>query len=317
MRPRLILCAVLAFAARGDAQSTCHSLNDTPTFLDTVSTGTAWFAIQFDAPLDSTIQRVELFTGEVTALHQLDLWSHNPATGEPAGLLGGGPFAIVPTNAWQGADLTQGVALSGGQTYWLVWRASFGAQASLDQPGAQNGPLWTISVDSGASWFVPVQSLDRQWKFRLIGSCPPPPTSYCTAGTTTNGCAAMLASSGAPSASAASGFVVTANDVEGQKQGLFFYSLNGPQAAAWGSGSSFLCVKSPTQRMGVLSSGGTAGACDGSLAIDWNSFRAAHPGALGAPFSGGETLWMQAWFRDPPASKSTNLSNALTFTLAP
>jgi hypothetical protein len=317
MTPRLLLLAVLAFAARGEAQSICHSLNDTPTHLDTVSTGTAWFAIQFDSPLDSTIQRIELFTGEVSAAHQLDLWSHAPSTGQPAALLGSGPFAIAPTNAWQGADLAQGVALSGGQTYWIVWRASFGAQASLDLPGAQNGPLWTISLDSGASWFAPVQSPDRQWKFRLIGSCPPPPSSYCTAGTTTSGCNATLSWSGAPSASAPSGFAVDALDVEGQKLGLFFYSLSGAQAVAWGSGSSFLCVKTPTQRASVLSSGGTAGACNGSISIDWNSFRAANPGALGAPFGGGETLWMQAWFRDPPASKSTNLSNALTFTLAP
>ena len=40
----------------------------------------------------------------------------------------------------------------------------------------------------------------------------------------------------------------TAQGVEGQKQGLLFYGLQGGQAQPWGSGTSFLCVKSPTQR---------------------------------------------------------------------
>jgi hypothetical protein len=73
----------------------------------------------------------------------------------------------------------------------------------------------------------------------------------------------------------------------------------------------------PTQRTAAQLSGGTAGACDGALSIDWNAYLAANPGALGAPFVGGETVWSQAWFRDPPASKTTNLSDGLRFTVCP
>jgi hypothetical protein len=311
------LLAPLALVAAAQAQSLCHSLNDTSTFLNTVSLGNAWFAIQLVAPQTSAISRIEVFTGETTSAQQLDLWSHDAATGKPAALLGSAPFSITPTNTWQGANFAAPVALSGGATYWLVWRAQLGTQASLDLPGAQLGPVWTISTDAGASWFSPVQSVDRQWKYRLLGACPAPPAAYCTAGTTSSGCNASISASGTPSASAASGFTLAASGVEGQRQGLFFYSLSGSEALPWGAGSSWLCVKAPTQRCTPLNSGGASGACDGVLALDWNSFRTNTPGLLGAPYSGGQQLWAQAWFRDPPSPKSTSLSNALALTLLP
>jgi hypothetical protein len=83
------------------------------------------------------------------------------------------------------------------------------------------------------------------------------------------------------------------------------------------SSTSYLCVKAPTQRLGTQSSGGTSGACDGVLADDWNAYVASHPNALGQTFTGGETVWAQAWFRDPPAPKTTNLSDALVFQVGP
>jgi hypothetical protein len=144
------------------------------------------------------------------------------------------------------------------------------------------------------------------------------PVSYCTAGTTTNGCNASMGASGTPSASATSGFTLTSSNVEGQKTGLIFYGLSGQIAVPWGSGStSFLCVKPPTQRTPVQPSGGTLGGCDGALALDFLAWTSASPGALGTPISSGQTFQAQAWFRDPPAIKTSNLSDALEFTLSP
>jgi len=144
------------------------------------------------------------------------------------------------------------------------------------------------------------------------------PTVYCTAGTTSNGCVPAIAGSGSPSASSGSGFTISVANVEGQKSGLIFYGINGQASSVWASGStSFLCVKAPTQRMGTQSSGGSNGLCDGSLSEDFNAYLASHPAALGQPFAGGETIWAQAWFRDPPAPKTTNLSDGLEFQLAP
>jgi hypothetical protein len=146
----------------------------------------------------------------------------------------------------------------------------------------------------------------------------PPPVAYCTSGTTTNGCRASMSSTGTPSASATSGFFLETNGVEGQKQGILFYGVSGPAAIPWSATStSYLCVLTPIQRTYVQSSGGTADACDGAFALDWNDYVTTTPGALGTPFAGGETVWAQAWFRDPPAPRTTNLSDGLSFVVCP
>jgi hypothetical protein len=69
--------------------------------------------------------------------------------------------------------------------------------------------------------------------------------------------------------------------------------------------------------MGVQGSGGTAGLCNGTLSIDWNLYRLAHPTALGSPFTPGNVVCAQAWFRDPLACKTTNLSNAVYMAVQP
>jgi hypothetical protein len=69
--------------------------------------------------------------------------------------------------------------------------------------------------------------------------------------------------------------------------------------------------------MTIQTSGGTLGACDGSLQEDWNSFEFNHAGALGQPLLAGELVWTQAWFRDPASAKTTALSDGLVFALAP
>lgn len=141
---------------------------------------------------------------------------------------------------------------------------------------------------------------------------------YCTAATSSNGCVSSISTQGVASASAASGFTLRVDGLDGQRQGLFFYGASGQSALPWASGStSFLCVKSPTQRMTLSSSGGTGGACNGVLAVDWNAFVASHSGALGAPRVAGAQFDAQAWFRDPPAPRSTNLSDAVHFVLVP
>ncbi len=142
--------------------------------------------------------------------------------------------------------------------------------------------------------------------------------NYCTPGTTSNGCLATISASGVPSIGAASGYVLTTSNVEGQRAGLMFYGISGRATVSWGAGgTSTMCVKVPNQRMNKLLSGGTFGACDGVLSQDWLAYLAAQPGALGQPFGAGMVVNAQGWFRDPPAVKSTNLSNALEFMTLP
>jgi hypothetical protein len=142
--------------------------------------------------------------------------------------------------------------------------------------------------------------------------------NYCTAGTSSFGCSVHLSATGSASASAATNFTITAQSVDGLKQGLIFYGVWGPAATPWGSGgSSYSCVKPPWQRSASANSGGTFAACDGHFVFDWNNFFAAHPGALGTPLQSGETFHVQAWWRDPASVKSASLSDGLTFQLCP
>jgi len=143
-------------------------------------------------------------------------------------------------------------------------------------------------------------------------------TSYCTSSTTSNGCVPTITHQGSPSAAASSGFELIVFSVEGQRTGLIFYGISGRVAFPWVAGStSWFCVKSPVQRTFAQGSGGNNGVCNGSLQVDWNNFKAIFPGALGNPIQPGQKVQAQGWFRDPPALKTTNLSNALEFTVCP
>jgi hypothetical protein len=196
---------------------------------------------------------------------------------------------------FDGAGNLIGVAVDG-DVYHIANYASSGAGT------------WIASTGQGA--LGGIASAD--------GLCPAPQT-YCTAGTTSSGCVATIAGAGTPRASAPSGFTITVSNVEPQKQGILFYGVDNSffTPTPWGTGTSFLCVKPPTQRMGTQSSGGTLGACDGTLSIDWNTFVSTNPGVLGTPFAAGAAVFAQGWFRDPPSPKTTSLSNGLRFLVCP
>jgi len=140
--------------------------------------------------------------------------------------------------------------------------------------------------------------------------------NYCTPGTSASGCQAVMSAAGTPSATAASGFVVSATGVEGAKDGLFFYGSNGQQANSWGSGTSFQCIVPPVIRAGLLSSVGNAGACDGSFSQDfaalWTSNPLKNPGV-------GAQVECQLWYRDPfnTSNQTTSLSDGISFSVCP
>lgn len=140
--------------------------------------------------------------------------------------------------------------------------------------------------------------------------------SYCTAGTSTHGCTPAMSATGTPSASATSGFTVSCTGVEGQKFGLIYYGISGKQALPWHGGPSFFCVKTPVQRTPSANSGGTVEVCNGAFSIDFLAYVSAND-LLGEPFSAGDMLWFQTWYRDPPSPGTTNLSNGLQVTMSP
>lgn len=142
--------------------------------------------------------------------------------------------------------------------------------------------------------------------------------NYCTAGTTTNGCNAVMGFLGTPSVTLGpGGFTVRTTALEGQKNSIIFYSIAGPNSVQWGTSTSFLCVKTPQQRTQSQNTGGTAGLCDGAVSLDFFAYTTSNPGALGMPFSAGDQAWFQCWFRDPPTPKTTMLSDGLEVTFLP
>ena len=152
-----------------------------------------------------------------------------------------------------------------------------------------------------------------------VDLAPYAPTPYCTAGMTTHGCSASISANANPKVAYTSACQITVAGVEGQKIGVVYYGLS-KQLLPWctgGLGASTLCVKPPILSTTPQSSAGTAGQCNGAFHLDWNAYQLAHAGALGSPWIVGEHVYVQAWFRDPPACRSMNLSNALQLTYRP
>ena len=152
----------------------------------------------------------------------------------------------------------------------------------------------------------------RTHVFELVDA----PVSYCSAGTSASGCQALLSGTGTPSATATSGAVLTANDVEGAKDGLYFFGTNGRQTNPWGNGTSYQCVVPPVRRAGLLSAQGTTGLCDGWFTQDVNARWAQKP-----PHNpgSGAVVGLQLSYRDPQNSshQTTSLSSAMEFTVCP
>ncbi len=242
------------------------------------------------------------------------------------------------SSGWVIPTVGQGISAGPGQPTFVdvtdvtvlngTWGVSLVLSGASHAYSAGNGtnqnfstPGLSLSLGSaGDAFFGGVLPGAYVWNGKLLFECTPPaPMPYCTAGITTNMCSPFIWANRHPSASLSSACYVQVENVEGMKQGLLFYGLNntGFTPSIWGSGVSYLCVKSPTQRTWAHNSGGSLDNCDGTLLLDWNAYQSSHPSALGQPFAPGDSVFIQGWFRDPAASKSTNLSNALMLRVQP
>jgi hypothetical protein len=257
--------------------------------------------------------------GPNTALVRTGPWTGGPvppsggtsATWIPMGLTT--PFVFDPSN---GSDFIIQIEKCATNATW----ATLIDGRILTGPNTVGGNRYghlsdcnATSHDFSNNEYVPIVKID----YVLGGGGP---SVYCTAGTSTNGCVPAITADNQPSLSQANPCNVTVANVEGQKSGLIFYGVDnsGFVPTVWGlGGTSYLCVKAPTQRTNTQSSGGTLLQCDGSLALDWNAFQSANPASLGNPWAAGHRVFAQAWYRDPPAPKTTNLSDAVELTYAP
>ncbi len=172
----------------------CDGNNYANTYhLDNVSVGGPMIGIRWKPAATETIQRIEVYTGEVAANDAIGIWSSTGgANPQPlAALSYSNPFTTTVAKGWQGADLITPLTVTGGAEYWVVWDPAGGGQSSLtDSPGDIQQTYWGSyggTVAGGASWFGPFSFPDRRYKFRMFcgkgfGSCGPGQCiggSYC------------------------------------------------------------------------------------------------------------------------------------------
>ncbi len=227
-------------------------------------------------------------------------------------------------------------------SYWVLAETSFDPNLGSLEVGVSNSPtdfgtlVHTGATQPGGVWtqhthpFVApfaatyltlssgpvVQSWVHVDDVRVETACSA--NSYCTSGTSAFGCVGTMSSTGVPSVAAPSGFTIRCDGLDGQRSSILFYGVNGAVSQPWAAGSSsYLCVRAPVQRTSIQNTGGTFGACDGSSALDFLAWLAANPAALGQPIHVGQEFHVQCWYRDPPAPKSTSLSDGLHVVMCP
>ena len=146
--------------------------------------------------------------------------------------------------------------------------------------------------------------------------CPPPAT-YCTAKTSSQGCLPAISAVGTPSASAGSGFVVACDDVPSQTVGLLIYSLDHAAELTFQGGT--LCIGGAVKRTPGQGSGGSlppGSDCSGHFDLDFNAWVASGSDPL---LGLDSTVWCQWWLRDPGFAppNASGLSDALAFLVCP
>lgn len=198
-------------------------------------------------------------------------------------------------------------------------RTVLDVQGWLDQPASNFGWLLKLDIETVSNTTKVFGSreaaLDLERPRLVIDFTPPPVLAYCTAQMSSLGCTPSIGWSGAPSASAGSGFTLTLAQALNQRPGLLAYGLNGPAAQPFLGG--WLCAAPPLTRTAFLNSGGTASGldCSGSFALDFNARIAS---GLDPALVAGALAHAQWFSRDPGNPAGSFLaSNAVRIAIGP
>lgn len=197
-------------------------------------------------------------------------------------------------------EYTDGYSFRCGSGPLSVWTACDWFVAGVDSLQDPNGD---DTVELGL-----LQSLTTPFTHVGCAGGPCSPTAYCRDVTPDSAlCQGSLsASSTSMPMDDAGDFTITASGVQGGVNGLFFMSLSGAFSNAAFAGGK-LCIKAPLGRSGIGNSGGTAGACDGSLSLLLNDPSASWAGFVGP----GTDMWVQCFYRDPGAVSGFAVTDAM------
>lgn len=189
-----------------------------------------------------------------------------------------------------------------GRYYGYVPPGNYTLQVSAPCYQTQNIP---VTVTSGGATVV------------NVALQPATPTLYCTSKPASiPSCVPTLTFSGVPSASAGSGFTITAGLLPGAKQGLWIHTTQGAAGTPINNAYGWLCISTSGMfRFQAMMSTGTNGLCNGQLSFDFNTWAATQ--TQNPTVVAGATVDLQAWYRDPPNSGGANLTNAGSFLICP
>ncbi len=194
----------------------------------------------------------------------------------------------------------------------------------------QNSPTYISSLGCGTPEPTDVSLLgpfpNSHMIFDLCGTqTSAAPVIYCTAKSNSLGCIPVIGSTGSSSASAGSGFVISASQVLNNKPGLYLYSDGGQVAVPFFGG--LRCVGSPPtkpiRRSVPMNSAGSPppNNCSGVYTMDWNTFSVGGLGGTPQAYllGAGNVIQVQAWGRDNgfPAGFNATLSDAIEYTVNP
>jgi hypothetical protein len=218
----------------------------------------------------------------------------------------GGGTGIAPTGlTFQGLGGISGTGIAGG------------VDVDCDERNGGSLSLVTISQDTVGTVFTYEIAV---YDLAIAGPCcNGGATSYCTAKTNSLTCSPAITSSGIPSATAGSGFVVSATSMINNKNCILFYGTTGQVASPFQGGT--LCVKAPIKRTPATNTGGNPppNDCSGVPMFDMNLF--AVGGLGGTPLPAltvpGTVVDCQWWGRDPgfAAPNNTQLTNGLEYVI--
>jgi hypothetical protein len=149
----------------------------------------------------------------------------------------------------------------------------------------------------------------------------PPVPSYCTAKSNLACGLPSIAAQGSSSAAASAGFLITAAPARGDRTGVLLYNTVRQVPAIPFQGGLLCLATGGLRRAGPATSGGTPGGCDGTFAIDMNTFAKGlwpQPSTNPATYllTPGQTVVCQWWGRDSVATGSL-LSDALEYAVGP